>query len=318
MTSTDRERWQRVKDQLRNQLGEDVFTSWFGRMELDGAENGAVRLSVPTRFLRTWIQAHYSEHVLAKWQAEDATITRLELSVRSAAIRPPVTKPKPAEPAMLARELRETMDGVESRASTPYMSVHEALGGSPLDPRLTFENFIVGRSNTLAHAAAKQVATTRRGEQLMFNPLYIHAAVGLGKTHLLQAITWAGNGADRKVLYLTAERFMYGFVSALKTQTTLAFKEAVRAIDVLVIDDLQFLQGRSTQAEFCHTLNTLIDAGRQVIIASDRPRAGWWSRSARSARNCGSKSSRAGSPPRACIIPASKCRRRYSPLSPNR
>jgi chromosomal replication initiator protein len=271
MTSTDRERWQRVKDQLRKQLGEDVFTSWFGRMELDTADNGTVRLSVPTRFLRTWIQAHYSEHVLARWQAEDATITRLELSVRSAAIRPPVTKPKPAEPAALSRELRETMDGVESRASTPFMSVHEALGGSPLDPRLTFENFIVGRSNTLAHAAAKQVATSRRGEQLMFNPLYIHAAVGLGKTHLLQAITWAGNGADRKVLYLTAERFMYGFVSALKTQTTLAFKEAVRAIDVLVIDDLQFLQGRSTQAEFCHTLNTLIDAGRQVVIASDRP-----------------------------------------------
>src|ERR1700686_1179044 len=273
MTSTDRERWQRVKDQLRKQLGEDVFSSWFGRMELDAADNGAVRLSVPTRFLRTWIQAHYSEHVLAKWQAEDATITRLELSVRSTAIRPPVVKPKPAEPAMLSREMRETMDGVESRASTPYMSLHEALGGSPLDPRLTFENFIVGRSNTLAHAAAKQVATTPRGEQLMFNPLYIHAAVGLGKTHLLQAITWAGNGADRKVLYLTAERFMYGFVSALKTQTTLAFKEAVRAIDVLVIDDLQFLQGRSTQAEFCHTLNTLIDAGRQVVIASDRPPA---------------------------------------------
>src|ERR1700726_3369948 len=271
MTSTDRERWQRVKDQLRKQLGEDVFTSWFGRMELDAAENGTVRLSVPTRFLRTWIQAHYSEHVLAKWQAADATITRLELSVRSAAIRPPVVKPKPAEPAMLARDLRETVDGVESRASTPYMSLHEALGGSPLDPRLTFENFIVGRSNTLAHAAAKQVATSRRGEQLMFNQLYTHAAVGLGKTHLLQAITWAGNGADRKVLYLTAERFMYGFVSALKTQTTLAFKEAVRAIDVLVIDDLQFLQGRSTQAEFCHTLNALIDAGRQVVIASDRP-----------------------------------------------
>jgi len=107
----------------------------------------------------------------------------------------------------------------------------------------------------------------------MFNPLYIHAGVGLGKTHLLQAITWAGNSGDRKVLYLTAERFMYGFVSALKSQTTLAFKEALRAIDVLVIDDLQFLQGRSTQHEFCHTINALIDAGRQVVIASDRPPA---------------------------------------------
>jgi chromosomal replication initiator protein len=271
MTSTDQERWQRVKDQLRKQLGEDVFSSWFGRMELETVDNGAVRLSVPTRFLRTWIQAHYSEHVLVKWQTEEPTVTRLELSVRSAAIRPPMVKPKLSEPMAQSRDLRE-MNGAETRSSVPFMSVHEALGGSPLDPRLTFETFIVGRSNTLAHAAAKQVATSRRGEQLMFNPLYIHAAVGLGKTHLLQAVTWAGNnGGDRKVLYLTAERFMYGFVSALKTQTTLAFKEAVRAIDVLVIDDLQFLQGRSTQAEFCHTLNTLIDAGRQVVIASDRP-----------------------------------------------
>jgi chromosomal replication initiator protein len=271
MTNNDQERWQRVKDQLRKQLGEDVFSSWFGRMELEAVDNGAVRLSVPTRFLRTWIQAHYSEQVLGKWQAEEASITKLELSVRSAAMRPPVVKAKPSEPMTPARNGHEGMNGAETRASVPFLSVHEALGGSPLDPRLTFESFIVGRSNTLAHAAAKQVATSRRGEQLMFNPLYIHAAVGLGKTHLLQAITWAGNGGERKVLYLTAERFMYGFVSALKTQTTLAFKEAVRAIDVLVIDDLQFLQGRSTQAEFCHTLNALIDAGRQVVIASDRP-----------------------------------------------
>jgi chromosomal replication initiator protein len=269
MTTTDQQRWQRVKDQLRTQLGEDVFSSWFGRMELEAVEKEAVRLSVPTRFLRTWIQSHYSEHVLTKWQVEEPAITRLELSVRSAALRPVAPKPKATEPA-LARDFRD-MNHAEPRTSVPYMTVHEALGGSPLDPRLTFESFIVGRSNTLAHAAAKQVATSRRGEQLMFNPLYIHAAVGLGKTHLLQAITWTGNNSDRKVLYLTAERFMYGFVSALKTQTTLAFKEAVRAIDVLVIDDLQFLQGRSTQAEFCHTLNALIDAGRQVVIASDRP-----------------------------------------------
>ncbi len=108
----------------------------------------------------------------------------------------------------------------------------------------------------------------------MFNPLYIHAGVGLGKTHLLQAIAWTGNTQpDRKVLYLTAEKFMYGFVSALRTQTAIAFKEVLRGIDVLVIDDLQFLQGKSTQAEFSHTLNSLIDAGRQVVIAADRPPA---------------------------------------------
>jgi len=274
MTSTDQERWRRVKDRLRSELGEDVFSSWFGRMEFETMDKGSIRLSVPTRFLRNWIQSHYSERVLARWQEEQPDVSRLELSVRSATIRPQLAKPKAAEP-LPSRELRDGNAGsADTRSSVPFMTVHEALGGSPLDPRLTFDSFIVGRSNTLTHAAAKQVATCRRGEPLMFNPLYIHAGVGLGKTHLLQAITWTGNnGGDRKMLYLTAERFMYGFVSALRSQTTLAFKEAVRAIDVLVIDDLQFLQGRSTQAEFCHTLNALIDAGRQVVIASDRPPA---------------------------------------------
>src|SRR6201999_908130 len=181
---------------------------------------------------------------------------------------------KPPELVDHARDGRmpARMDMSDLRAAyAPVSTGHDALGGSPLDLRLTFESFVIGRSNTLAYAAAKQVAMARRGEPVMFNPLYIHAGVGLGKTHLLQAITWAGNqGADRKVLYLTAEKFMYGFVSALRTQTALAFKESLRGIDVLVIDDLQFLQGKATQGEFCHTLNALIEAGRQVVIAADR------------------------------------------------
>ena len=200
MASTDQERWQRVKNRLRSELGEDVFTSWFARMELDAVEKGAVRLSVPTRFLRNWIQSHYSEKVLSNWQAEDSSITRLELSVRSATMRPVAIKPRAAETAVPAREPHEALlNSADARANggVPFMSVHEALGGSPLDPRLSFDSFIVGRSNTLAHAAARQVAASRRGDQLMFNPLYIHAGVGLGKTHLLQAITWTGNGSDR-------------------------------------------------------------------------------------------------------------------------
>jgi chromosomal replication initiator protein len=272
--SNDNDRWQRIKERLRAEFGEDIYSSWFGRMEFEGLEDGAVRLSVPTRFLRKWIQSHYADRILALWQEEDSTLHRLELTVRSTAMRMPMQRvTKLVPPPSLAREPRGVVDGNEVRATAQLLSVHDALGGSPLDPRLSFETFIVGRSNTLAHAAAKQIAISRRGEPLMFNPLYIHAGVGLGKTHLLQAITWAGNNGDRKILYLTAERFMYGFVSALKSQTTLAFKEALRAIDVLVIDDLQFLQGRSTQHEFCHTINALIDAGRQVVIASDRPPA---------------------------------------------
>ena len=274
MTSLDQVHWPRVKERLRVEVGDDVYSSWFARMELDGIDSDTVKLSVPTRFLKSWIQSHYAEKLLACWQAEQPTIARIELTMRSSVIRTLPPKPKPVEPPATQRdwhEARATGGGLRGQVA-PVSAMHDALGGSPLDPRLTFDTFVVGRSNTLAHAAAKQVAQGRRGDPVMFNPLYIHAGVGLGKTHLLQALAWAGNGtAERKALYLTAERFMYGFVAALRAQNALAFKEAVRAIDVLMIDDLQFLQGKSTQAEFCHTLNALIDAGRQVVIAADRP-----------------------------------------------
>jgi chromosomal replication initiator protein len=276
MTSTDQDRWSRVRGRLRAEVGEDIYQSWFARMELEGVEIDTVKLSVPTRFLKSWIQSHYAEKLLSCWHAEHSTTVRIELTVRSAVIRPLPPKLKPVEVPGPARELRENkLNGNDTRGfAAPISAAHEGLGGSPLDPRLTFESFVVGRSNTLAHAAALQVARARRGDGVMFNPLYIHAGVGLGKTHLLQSLAWAGNATtERKVLYLTAEKFMYGFVAALRAQTALAFKEALRGIDVLVIDDLQFLQGKSTQAEFCHTLNALIDAGRQVVIAADRPPA---------------------------------------------
>jgi chromosomal replication initiator protein len=273
MTATDQERWLRVQARLRAVVGEEIFKSWFAAMGHDAIDNDTVRLSVPTRFLKSWVQSHYADKLLACWKAELPSIRRIDLVHRSAVLRNATIKPKLNEPAEPPRDLRNANSERDMRiAQQPAQAAHEALGGSPLDPRLAFDTFVVGRSNTLAHAAAKQVALARRGEPVMFNPLYVHAGVGLGKTHLLQAIAWAGNGiADRKVLYLTAEKFMYGFVAALKSQTALAFKEALRGIDVLVIDDLQFLQGKSTQAEFCHTLNALIDGGRQVVIAADRP-----------------------------------------------
>jgi chromosomal replication initiator protein len=273
MSLSEQERWLRVKQRLRAQVGEEVYSSWFAAMGHDAIEGDTVRLSVPTRFLKSWVQSHYAEKLLGCWKAELDSVRRIDLVVRSAVLRNTTAKPRTSEPAAVVREIKSSAERGELRsAQSPAQAAHEALGGSPLDPRLAFDTFVVGRSNTLAHAAAKQVALARRGEPVMFNPLYVHAGVGLGKTHLLQSIAWAGNGvAERKVLYLTAEKFMYGFVAALKAQTALAFKEALRGIDVLVIDDLQFLQGKSTQAEFCHTLNALIDGGRQVVIASDRP-----------------------------------------------
>ncbi len=273
MNNSDQGLWNRVRERLKTNVGDDIFNSWFARMELEAIEVDTVRLSVPTRFLKSWVQSHYADRLLACWQEEVSAVTRIELTVRSAVLKPLPPKAKEPETVAPTGDRREFKPGLEvPRAAAPISAVHDALGGSPLDPRLTFESFVVGRSNTLAHAAAKQVAQGRHGDAVMFNPLYIHAGVGLGKTHLLQSIAWTGNAtAERKVLYLTAEKFMYGFVAALRAQNALAFKDALRTIDVLVIDDLQFLQGKSTQAEFCHTLNALIDSGRQVVIAADRP-----------------------------------------------
>ena len=202
----EQDRWSRVKGRLRSSVGEDVYSSWFARMDLESVHDESVHLSVPTRFLKSWIQAHYAERVLSCWQAEMPEVHRIDLTVRTA-MR--VAAPAKEAPAAVEPRRSEGRDGktpeLRATAIAPVSANHEALGGSPLDPRLTFGSFVIGRSNTLAHAAARQVAEGRRGDSVMFNPLYIHAGVGLGKTHLLQAVTWAGNsGSERKVLYLTA------------------------------------------------------------------------------------------------------------------
>jgi chromosomal replication initiator protein len=268
--------WTRVKGRLRAEVGEAVYSSWFARMELESVEADTARISVPTRFLKSWIQSHYVERLLTCWQFERPAVTRIDLSVRSAVIRNAPSCAAMSGVVVASTEKRETQHfRHEMKSAAPTGPVaQDSHGGSPLDPRLTFESFVVGRSNTLAQAASKQVATARRSDPVMFNPLYIHAGVGLGKTHLLQAVALKiNNSGERNALYLTAERFMYGFASALRSQTALAFKDALRGIDVLVVDDLQFLQGKNSQAEFSHTLNSLIDGGRQVVVAADRPPA---------------------------------------------
>ncbi|MDQ0467410.1 chromosomal replication initiator protein DnaA [Labrys wisconsinensis] len=255
--------WDRVKRRLRAEFGEDVFSSWFARLDLDEVTDDMARLSVPTRFLRSWIQAHYADKILGLLSAELPVVARLSLGVRSAvrpvvaAVRPTVAAAEPARPAPVLRSVE----------LTPR---EDELTSSPLDRRMTFDTFFLGRSNALAHAAAQQVAKADPGEPALYNPLFIHSAVGLGKSHLIQAVAHLAEGRGRRVLYLTAERFMYSFVAALKAQTAIAFKEKLRAIDLLVIDDLQFLAGKTLQQEFCHTLNALIDAGRQVVVAADR------------------------------------------------
>ena len=273
--------WARVKRRLRAELGEDVFASWFARLELEEVAGGTARLTVPTRFLKSWIESHYLDRVLNTFRAEADVVARIEVGVRGPAAppRPVASAGKPgAASSPLARlhvapavhpapGAAHDLGGASARGES---SAPGDLNGAPLDARLTFASFVVGRANALAHAAAERIAR-HDGEGALYNPLYVHAGVGLGKTHLLHGVGHVAREAGRRVVYLTADRFMYGFVNALKTQNALAFKERLRAIDLLILDDVQFIQGKSIQAEFGHTLNALIDAGRQVVVASDRP-----------------------------------------------
>ncbi|HLW91953.1 MAG TPA: DnaA/Hda family protein, partial [Roseiarcus sp.] len=252
------EAWKRCVARLRAELGEDVYSSWFGRLELDSVVDGAARLSVPTKFLKSWIDGHYTDRILAALKSEIKEIVALSLSVRSST-RPSGRNGEPSQvlaaPAAKVAPDREFAHSTLKRADGA--AGDDGLAGSPLDRRLTFATFLVGRSNQLAYSAAQKIIESKPGGAPAFSPLYIHAAVGLGKTHLLQAVARAATSQGRRAIYLTAERFMYSFVAALKAQTAIAFKESLRAIDVLIFDDAQFLQGRSIQNEFCHALNAL-------------------------------------------------------------
>jgi chromosomal replication initiator protein len=292
VTVTSDVAWNGICARLRGELGEAIFGSWFARLTLEALAGQTAHLSVPTKFLKSWIEAHYAEKLLAAVSAEYHDVKHIVISVRSSSrltTRAAVTVDyahKAAPETGVAEAPQRALNGLLDAGKAQMVSGFEkpskqvvrdaegdVLAGSPLDKRLNFATFLVGRSNQLAHAAAQSVAMATTNEPLSFNPLYIHAAVGLGKTHLLQAIAHAAASAKRRVIYLTAEKFMHGFVCALKAQTAIAFKEKLRAIDLLIIDDVQFLQGKSIQQEFCHTLNALIDARKQIVIAADRPPA---------------------------------------------
>lgn len=289
-SSEDERRWERVRSRLRAELGDAVYDSWFTRLELDRLEAGVAHLTVPTKFLKSWMQSHYLDRLEARMASEFPTVGGVSIEVRSPTRRKARDANAEKESAPVAAHSESLAaapvsgaaptDAAPRRASARAgarqesdVSKSEVGMGSPLDRRLSFATFLVGPSNQLAYAAACRVAEARCGQTPMFNPLYTHAAVGLGKTHLLQALAHAANDNKRRVIYLTAEKFMSGFVSSLTAQTSIAFKERLRAIDMLIIDDVQFLQGKTIAQEFCHTLNALIDAGRQVVVAADRPPA---------------------------------------------
>ncbi len=275
------ERWDRVKTKLRAELGDDAYFNWFGRVILEENRGDVVRLSVPTRFLKNWIKSHYEDRLVGLWQHECQDVNGIELIVRGALRpRPNVAKKRAAFPALSSGAPRAAYINPGLPESIRYPQVPIALGdadedtlmeflkGAPINPKNSFENFVEGSSNGLAFEAARKIAA---GEADNLDLLYLHAAVGFGKTHLLHAVAKEARAHGMNVSYLTAEYFMYHLVPALKSRSFPALKKMLSSVDILLIDDMQFLHGKQAQADFCDTLSMLMEPVRHVIVAADRP-----------------------------------------------
>jgi chromosomal replication initiator protein len=262
-TSDIQTQWARVRARLREEFGEAAFRSWLRSMTLFEVVDGRARIGVPTRFLRDWVAAHYSDRIRALWNGENAAISVIDIFVSGTAAG--------------AAPLRDARPREEALAVAPAIVTADEKGdiSAPLDPRFTFENFVVGKPNELAHAAARRIAEScvAAKRTVPFNPLFLYGGVGLGKTHLMHAIAWhiRTQIPARKVIYLSAEKFMYQFIRALRFKSTMDFKDQFRSVDVLMIDDVQFISGKdSTQEEFFHTFNALVDQNRQIVISADK------------------------------------------------
>jgi len=252
--------WQAVRGELKGEYGEAAFNSWLKPVEFVSYRDGRVLLSAPTRFMRDWVRSHYADRMTELWHETMSQAQSVEIHVA------------PRGAGTIAAPVRRPQSGNGARApeSSAGPAKKDGEFGAPLDARFTFDSFIVGKSNELAHAAARRVAES---STVKFNPLFLYGGVGLGKTHLMHAIAWhiRESSPDRKVIYMSAEKFMYQFIRALRYKDTMAFKQQFRSVDVLMIDDVQFIAHKdTTQEEFFHTFNALVDHNRQVIISADR------------------------------------------------
>jgi chromosomal replication initiator protein len=272
----------KVKAALRARLGEEVFSSWFASLEFQCFDGQLLKVTVPVKFLKNWIQSHYADALLACARTEFAGVENIEVLLRQPNAAPAKAQPVAYQGQRTAEPARRMADGasferaaIAAPAQPGMRHQINGLDGSPLDPRYTFDSFIVGPANRMAHAGAVQVAETVFAESRGFNPLFLHSGVGHGKSHLLHAIAWEvrRRTPHAKVLYLTAERFRFTFVEALRAQDAMAFKDRFRSIDMLLIDDLEFMTGEKTELEFDHIINMLLDSGRQLVVASARPPA---------------------------------------------
>ena len=241
--------WDIAADRLRKSLGNNNYKSWIEPLQLVGESAGTAEFFVPTSFFGNYVRQHFEDQILYQMRESGFEVTRVTFSVGRLDQEPVA---RPSSPAVVAP--------VKPRE----------IQGAKLDKRFVFDNFVVGKPNELAHAAAKRVA---EAGPVTFNPLFLYGGVGLGKTHLMHSIAWElqSNRPDINVMYLSAEQFMYRFVQALRERKMMDFKELFRSVDVLMVDDVQFIGGKdSTQEEFFHTFNALVDQNKQIIISADR------------------------------------------------
>ncbi len=262
--------WARIRGRLQSEVGEVEYRNWLRQMTLAGADGDEITVHLPTRFLSDWVRSRYGERLSALWHAENAAIRRVDIRVagapRSAALAVSLASPGDAPPAV------PVLPAVPARLDERLDQRSELA----IDPRFTFDAFVVGKPNEFAYACARRVA--EQPSSPGFNPLFLYGGVGLGKTHLMHAIAWelmasnsANGGRPVSVAYMSAEKFMYRFIAAIRSQQTMQFKEQLRSPDVLMIDDLQFLIGKdNTQEEFFHTFNALVDVGKQIVVSADK------------------------------------------------
>ena len=247
--------WGEVQEKLKSGMSGSSYESWIAPLDLTDVNGSTATFTVPTGFIGNYVNQNFGDQILYQLNKAGKNIQRLRFDV--------------PESAKAARAPAPRRNGA-TKVGNVAKSVSEPHQGSALDPRFTFDSFVVGKPNELANAAARRVA---EGGPVTFNPLFLYGGVGLGKTHLMHAI--AHELAERKpelnVLYLSAEQFMYRFITALRERKIMDFKQMFRSVDVLMVDDVQFIAGKeSTQEEFFHTFNALVDAQKQIIISADR------------------------------------------------
>jgi len=245
--------WQTILSGLRRDLGAQIYGQWIRSISLgDYCDlTGTLELLLPSEFSASWVSDHYADRLRLAWTSTNRSVRQLKIR----------TRPGAARVEKLQDENKTSEASPVPRASPVRAS---------LDPRMTFANFVRGQTNILALSAAERVAAT---DKPLFNPLYLQAATGQGKTHLMHAIghAYADINPDAQILYMSAEKFMMEFVTAMRAKQVMDFKARLRAVDVLLIDDIQFIIGKvSTQEEFLHTIDAIIGAGKRLVVAADR------------------------------------------------